>query len=289
LHAVYLSLGDAEFLAASIRSVYDHVVGITLVTTYDRDWKGVRRPPDGAMDLVLDGDLDPDGKIELVVMRETSEARARNRAMDLAAPRPASLAVRRQHDRDGDRPSIDYFLIVDPDEIWERGSLEALRAYAARDRAPIYRVGAHRYFRRWVHRIDDCEWSTALVRSDVRLTHLRNRPVARWRRGVARVPGVPARVRASLLGYVDVPSDVAVFHHGSYIGPRARIAAKLASFGHADELRPGWLEHCYDTWTVDSVDFHPVWPRLFPSSRTLAVDELPAEIREADWPAEYLT
>jgi hypothetical protein len=288
LHAVYLSLGDAEFLEASIRSVYDHVAGITVVTTYDRDWKGRIREPDGALDLALSPRLDPAGKIEVAVLRETSEARARSRAMDLAAPGPASRAVRRQHETDHERDTIDYFLVVDPDEIWESASLERLRAFAGEGRAPVYRVGAHRYFRRWTHRIDDLEWSTALVRADVRLTHLRNRPVPRWRRGLARLPGWPARARARLRGFVDVPPDVAVFHHGSYIGPRARIAAKLASFGHADEVRAGWLEDVYDRWTTDSVDFHPVWPRLFPSSTTIPVVQLPREIRSAPWPAEYL-
>ena len=120
----------------------------------------------------------------------------------------------------------DYFLIIDADEIYEGAALERLKEYASRHRRPFYRVACVRYFKRWNYRIDGLEWLMALVRSDRRLPYLRLRKVNLVRRAAARVPGVPRGMRAMLRGFDDVPSDVATFHHGSYVGPRRRIEEK---------------------------------------------------------------
>jgi hypothetical protein len=288
LHAVYLCLGDAEFLEPSIRSIYDDVDAITVITTLDRDWQGHPRRPDNLIEEVLGRTFDPDRKIELIVSNETSEARSRNRVMDWAAPRRRSLRVRRQHDGDAGPPPVDYFLIVDPDEIYDAGGVRRLAEFAGRSRLPVYRAAGVRYFKRWTYRVDGLEWSTVLVRADWRLTYLRNWIPARWRRAVAKLPVLPRRVRDRVRQVGDVPADVAVFHHGSYVGPRQRIADKLASFGHAHEVAPAWLTDVYDPWTPASRNFNPAYPHLYPSARRIAISELPAAVREHAWPAEYL-
>jgi hypothetical protein len=99
---------------------------------------------------------------------------------------------------------------------------------------------------------------------------------------------LPHGVRAALLGFDDVPADVAVFHHGSYVGPRRRIEEKLASFGHAHEVRPGWLEDVWDAWSLEHHDFNPAYPHLFPRAERVDTMTLPAEIAAHAWPAEYL-
>lgn len=284
LHALYLVLGDVEFLESSVRSIYDEVHGITVITTYDRDWRGAPRPADAVVDVVLSRALDPERKIELVVMNETNEARARNRAMDLAAPRGKSIGVRRQHDHDEAFVRPDYFVIIDPDEVYERGTITRLAAYAEHDGRPLYRVAAVRYFQRWAFRVVGHEWSTVLVRADVRLNDLRNKRASVARRGLA---FLFPRLRPWLLWSEDVPCDVAVFHHGSYVGPRERIARKLASFGHAAEVEPGWMESVWDHWSPAARDFHPVWPPLFASAEVVSDDELPRDVVEHVWPADY--
>src|SRR6185436_12739632 len=98
---------------------YDHVGGITVITTHDRDWHGQPRDAGELVALVLSRQLDPEHKIELAIVNETNEARSRNRAMDLAAPRATSLRVRQQHAADGPHETPDYFLIIDADEIYE--------------------------------------------------------------------------------------------------------------------------------------------------------------------------
>jgi hypothetical protein len=288
LHAVYVVLDEVALFRASVASIYSSVERITVVTAHDRDWAGTPRAPSGIVATVLDRECDPDRKIDLIVMSETNEARARNRAMDFAAPRSASLRVRRQHDRDPSYLSPDYFLIVDADEIYEAGTLERLSTYISRDRKPLYRVPCVRYFKRWNYRIDGHEWTIALVRADQRLPYLRLRRPSVVRRVAARVPRLPRSWRERLLGYVDIPPEVGVFHHGSYVGPRSRIEAKLQSFGHAHEVDPSWIDDVWDVWTPGARDFNPAYPDLFPSATHVPVHALPAEIVSFGWPAEYL-
>lgn len=289
LHALYVTLGERDLFEASLASVYDAVERVTVLTTHDRDWRGEPRDGDGLAEAILSRRLDPDRKVELIVTGETNEARARNRAMDFAAPRRSSLRVRAQHDRDGDLRPADYFLIVDADEIWARDSIEALRDWASRDRLPAYHAACVRYFRDWTTRIGGLEWAPVLQRRDVRATQLRRWTPPRWRRGVVKyAPFLPARSRDRLRRIGMVPAEVAVFHHGSYVGPRERVAAKLASFGHAHEVADGWLERVWDLEPDELVDFHPVWPKLFPDARRVAPAELPAEIAAWPWPAGYL-
>ncbi len=288
VHAVYVALDEPALFRASIASVYDHVERIVVVTTHDRDWRGIAREPSAIVASVLSRDVDPQRKIDLIVTSETSEARARNRAMDYAAPRPSSLRVRREHDADASYVPPDYFLIVDCDEVYASDDLERLKAFGAARRRPLYRTACVRYFKRWNFRIHGYEWAVTFVRADQRLPYLRMRKPPLVRRALAKVPGAGQAVRDRLLGYVDIPAAVGVFHHGSYVGPRRRIEQKIESFGHADEVVPRWMEQVYDRWTPSATDFNPAFPGLFAGADAVALEDLPPEIRAFPWPPEYL-
>jgi hypothetical protein len=284
--AIYLTLGDAAFLGASISSIYAQVDRILVGTTYDRDWAGRPRVPDTAVADVLSGCWDPDNKIELVVLRETNEARARNRLMDLVSGSRASAHVKPQGAYDVPSERVDWFLVIDADEIYDPGAVSRLVTFAEGSGAKMCRAGAVRYFKRWNYRIAGLEWSTVLVRRDARFNDLRNFRVARWRRALALV--WRGRLGGLLRGFVDAPAHVGVFHHGSYVGPRERIVEKLTSFGHAHESNPHWLTEVYDPWTLRSTDFHPVWPPLFPGADFVPTAELPDAVASHDWPPGYL-
>jgi hypothetical protein len=237
---------------------------------------------------VLGRAFDPDRKIELLVGAQSNEARSRNRVMDLVAPRGGAGDVAAQGAYDIAPEPPDYFLVVDPDEVWTGEDLERLRAFVARDRLPCYRAGAHRYFKRWRYRIEGLEWSTVAIRADVRFHDLRNIRYPLWRRTGSRVPVLPSSLRQRIRRCADVPADVAVFHHGSYVGPRDRIAAKLRSFGHAHQVQPGWMEEVWDLWTPEMRDLNPAWPELYPAARRIDIDELPPAVRAHRWPPEFL-
>ena len=288
VHAIYSVAGDGELFAASLASIYDQVDGITVFTGYDRDWSGAVRSSADVVARILSRELDPDGRIQVVVDRETNEARSRNRAMDLAAPSRRSRRVRRQSESDTLRPLPDYFLIIDADEVYDAGAIERLREYVRAHPRRIYRVPAVRYFKRWNYRITGHEWSVSLVRADVRLPYLRRLCVPAIRRGIARVPGLPQRLRELALGYTDVPADVAVFHHGSYVGPRFRIEAKLASFGHAHEVPPDWIDRVWQEFSPAMQDFNPAYPSVYAACEEVGTGDLPDAIAEFPWSAGYL-
>ena len=288
IHAIYAVAGDDDLFPASLRSIYDQVDGITVITGYDRDWSGTSRSSRAVVDGLLSGDLDPERRVQLIVERETNEARSRNRAMDFAAGSAESRAVRPQSAADPTMTAPDYFLIIDADEVYEDGAIDRLRAYVAPRRNTIYRIGARRYFKYWNYRVVGLEYSISLVRVDVRLPYLRRVFVPAPRRAIARLPGMPAPVRDHALGYHDVPPEIVVFHHGSYVGPRARIVDKLQSFGHAHEVPGGWIEDVWDGFDPSMRNFNPAYPDVFPACEDIDPDELPAEIRDHPWPAGYL-
>jgi len=288
LHAIYAVAGDLDLLRASIASIYPDVSGITIVAGCGRDWSGQPRDSIEVCNLAFNRDLDPHEKVNLLLTNETNEARSRNRAMDVARPRQRSIRTRVQSRHD--RPLLvpDYFLIVDADEIWEPGGIRALRSYMSGRRARIYRAACSRYFRTWNYRISGHEWATVAVRSDVRFSELRLPPVPRVRRGLNRLTAIPPRVRSRLCGFVDIPEDVAKFHHGSYVGPRSRIAQKLTSFGHADQVDPDWLDEVWEKFTPAMRDLNPAYPPLFPTADRIPLAELPVTITGHNWPVGYL-
>lgn len=287
VHAIYVVLNDVELFTASLKAIYESVSGVTVVTAYDQDWFGERRETDDLVARILDRSLDPDGKISLIVTRDPNQARTLNRAMDHAAPPRKSQRVLTQHSLDLPLEPIDYFWIIDSDEIYERSTIPRLFEYISRGRR-IYQVAGHHYFKTWSYRVDPPEWFTAFVRSDVRLGTQRNVYPGIKSKLLWRAPLFSDHFRLHLLGVERVPLEVAAFHHGSYVGPRERIATKIRSSPHAHQIRPHWMEEVWETWSETSRDFHPTDPRAFTQATPLSFDDLPEEIRSRDWPEGYV-
>ncbi|MGI9120552.1 MAG: hypothetical protein ACR2G7_10620 [Acidimicrobiales bacterium] len=287
-HAIYTVLNEADLFAASVASIYDHVDGITVISGYDRDWKGAPHIPEGVVDRVLSREVDPQRKIELIVAAESNEARSRNRAMDFASPRRRSAHVLRQHDGDLPLPEVDYFWIVDADEIYDSADAVRLKAHVAEGRRAFYQVAAVTYFKTWDYRLEGHEeWFTAFVRADRRCGDRRNPYPNLVSRLVYRLP-VGRATWSRTLGLERIPPEVGVFHHGSYVGPRERIAAKVRGFSHSDQVPGLWLEQVWDGWTPETTNFHPTVPEAFPKVSRVARNQLPSEITGHDWPAGYL-
>lgn len=286
VHALFVVVGDLDLFRASLASIYPFAQGITVSTTYDRDWYGRPYPPDRLVELLLTRELDPDRKVDVIVTRETNQARLFNRAMDAADPSDRSRRVLVQHPGDTPPPRGDYFWLVDADEIYERSVVPRLLEYVRRYRRPYYQVAAHHYFKTWNHRVDAMEYFTAFVRADKRVGNMRNpKPTLVSKVGYRILPN---ELAARLLRIYRVPPEIATFHHGSWIGPRERIAAKIRYSPHARDIQEHWLERVWDRWSPDAKDLHPTDPQVFPSTHAVATGELPPEIRDFDWPSGYL-
>lgn len=285
---MYYVLNDSEFFGASLRSVYDWVSGVTVVTRYDRDRYGETREPDDLVDLVLSRRWDPDRKVNLIVTSEGSEPRARNRGMAFAAPSPRVVSI------PGEPPGLpvpDLFWHIDADEVYDECELGPLFDWVGRHRAQAYLLELRTYFRSWNWRVTERGTFVALTRPGFQFGAVRNWYPTLWSRGWARLArqGRVSEDRALRpLRARQVPASVAVCHHGSYVGNRSRIEQKLASSAHQHQVLDGWLERVWDTWTPEARNFHPTEPDRFPVAVHVDTSRLPPAIREHPWPPGWI-
>lgn len=285
-HAIYAVLNDAALFECSVRSIYEHVSGITVVTTRDRDWRGDPIEPDDLIDRILSRSFDPDRKVELIISTLVNEAHARNQAMDAAGRgvhRPRSGPIRRPAGR-----VSDYFWIVDADEVYEREAIESLQAFVAHRRRPVYRVAFRTYFKTWNYRVRSVGWATTFLRTDRRLVAIRNPRTSLLAKIAYRMPGVPYEAVHRVGGSVQIPHSVGLFHHGSYVGGDDRVLRKVEAGGHSEHMLPGWIDEVWRPWTPESRDMHPTDPHAFPAVDYVPTEELPVEISGFDWPSGYL-
>ncbi len=288
VHAVYHALNDEEFFAASLSSVYPFVSGVTVVTRYDRDRHGGEVAPAGLVDLLLSRALDPDRKVNLIVTTEGSEPGSRNRAMAFAAasarvvpPPPATATI----------TEPDLFWHVDADEVYDPADVVRLFAWVGEHRARAYRLQLRTYFRTWNWRVEEKGSFVALTRPGFSFGHVRDPYPSVWLRGwakLARMGVVSEQQARRRVGELLVPASVAVCHHGSYVGPREKIEAKLKRSAHRFETVDGWLEQTWDTWTPQARDFHPTHPSRFPSAVHVPTGQLPPAIRDHRWPQGWI-
>ena len=62
-----------------------------------------------------------------------------------------------------------------------------------------------------------------------------------------------------------LPPEYGLVHHLSYVGPDARIRRKLATWGHKNEVVPGWWENVWLHWDADKLlhNLHPTHPDAY--------------------------
>ena len=275
IHAIVLALNEEVFIANQLAALYPLCTGISVLTQYDRDWYGKRVTPDATAQRVMNYP-DPDGKIHLVVRRFPDQAAALNCEMAALSSQPARgvighgaapEAIRRFHE------TPDYFWIVDADEFYDPATVPAMLALLARERPRGMRVHAYNYLGTWNRRVPMeavpfCQFG--FVRPGVRFTTIRQ---VSWNEsrlskllGILHLPDFSARA----FGFIECPKDVAIFHHGCWLGGYERLRAKGAKSAHkwADtpEYPPSVMNH----------------PAVF-----VPTADLPASIRNGDWPADY--
>lgn len=65
-------------------------------------------------------------------------------------------------------------------------------------------------------------------------------------------------------------------HHLSYIRTNEDMKKKISSWGHANEVIPGWYENVWLKWTPEMMNFHPTEPNVFHKSE---YHPLPEELK----------
>ena len=77
--------------------------------------------------------------------------------------------------------------------------------------------------------------------------------------------------RSLLLG-----PEYGLVHHLSYVGPDSRIQRKITTWGHKNEVDPGWWERVWLGWDQDKLlhDLHPTHPPAYGFAERIAVSPL---------------
>lgn len=140
-----------------------------------------------------------------------------------------------------------HALIPDGDEIIEPRLLDTLRKLAEHDLAERVYVHWDTYWKSPEYVIRPREAFTPLLLVDFRQAQpVQNRHFEGGR---------------SLL----LSPDYGLVHHLSYVGPDSRIRRKLSTWGHRNEVVPGWYEQVWNAWDTNKMlrHLHPTHPHAY--------------------------
>lgn len=238
---------EEDYIAYSMRAVYDFADIIAVSINTGTPWGGQSEELDSTLDIVKSFP-DPAGKIRLQTGEWKNEIEQRTANLNLI------------------RGEIDYYMIVDADEIYDSKDLHRLKSYIAwRPYIGQFRMRLNTYWKaNPFYKIEPPEnlraYVISRVHADTRFINLR-RTNEQWR--------------------ITVPRKVAICHHFSYARPSEKILQKLRNFSHKDEVLPNWYENVWLAWDANSqmTDLHPVRPSAYKRASRVSSEELPDVIR----------
>ena len=239
VHALVLALNEEVFITNLLNTLYPFCCGISVMTQYDRDWFGKRVPPDSTLDRVANHP-DPEGKIHMVLRRWRSQPAALNCEIGALSSRAAKgvLSPWNTIARSSLLSSnARLFLDRGRRRIYDPETVPAMLEYLERRRpqagcgcTPIIMWG-RRYHRVPMDVVRFCQFGFVRAgqpfASRVRGVTWRETAASRLL-NMARLPDFSAR----LFGFLECPKEIAVFHHGCWVGDRERLAAKAAKSAH---------------------------------------------------------
>ena len=264
--AVYCVYNEEEYLAYSVRSVLpalDQVVlclGSAPYTAYAKE--GIDPfPPDGT------------GKIVDALAREFPR-----KIQVIQGAWPSQIEHREAGLLRCLETGMDYYFLVDGDEIYRHDHLEKIRR-TLQDRPEVgtFILKCHTFWRSFRYRIPPqmLSWRPRRI---FKLTRSR------------RFCGLPFPHRLRFVGINDLNSlgpihefspEEAAFYHFSYARSPARMREKLATFPHAQEILSGWYERVWLAWPSQRQmqNIHPTDPPKFPQAVHQDPSDLPEILR----------
>lgn len=251
--AVYCVYNEEEYIEYSIRSIAPFVerifvlMGIAPYSAYNARARTQFGVPDQT-EAIVRRLAHQNPKITVIRDLWDSELEHRNAGMRLCV-----------------QARMDYYFLVDGDEIYRADHLENLREeMAAHPEAGQFIIKCHLFWRSFRYRFP-AQILTWMPRRMFKVT--------RWSRlGKSWIPS-PRRCRFTGNNKTDswgtvyhVPPERAVFYHFSYARSPSRMREKLLTFSHAHEISPDWYERIWLCWPErrDMVNLHPIDPPKFP-------------------------
>ncbi len=221
---------------------------------------------------------DPEGKIHVVIRKYNDETASRNHEM-LSIMSDGSKGI---HPHATSFKNVkkffeppDYFLIADPDEIYDVETFPVITEYVAKKNPKAMRVSAYEYGVNWNRRVPE----------DVYMHHVfgfvkagvifEERRVITWNEHRLRKLLLFLKLNLSfannILGYINCPKEVGIFHHGAYLRrTKEKMIEKMNKHSHPANHDPEYLERILN----QKYDYIPT-------------ASLPANIRNGKWPSEF--
>lgn len=239
---------DEEYIAYALRAIYDSAHVIAVNVDVGQSWGGVEETPDRTMEIVR-GFPDPEGKLRIAVGEWPSEIDQRNASLDVV------------------RGEANYYMVLDPDEIYSFEDLARLKRFIAwRPHIGQFRIRLNTYWKTNPFCVIDPPeplraYVISRIRPSTRFVGLRNTN-ERWRS--------------------TVPRKVAVMRHFSYARSSESVLRKLRNFSHRDQIVPNWFENVWLRWNSDHTieNLHPTNPPEYKRAIPVKMDDLPEVMRE---------
>lgn len=277
IHAICIALNEEDFIIEFLKSMYAFCSGISIITQYDRDYYGRLVIPDETVKHALNFP-DPESKINVVARRYNDETASRNHEMMSVLcdgskgirPHAVSMAQVKHFFE-----APDYFLIVDADEIYDVETLPGIIDYLKIKKPKAMRVSAYEYGFNWNMRVPEEVWlhhQFGFVKAGVLFEERR---VITWNeyrlKKLLRFFKLKETLSNPILGYIDCPQEVGMFHHGAYVRRNhAKMIEKMTKHSHRENHDPGYLENVLKQKYM-----------LIPTA------QLPVNIRTGNWPYEF--
>lgn len=277
IHAICIALNEEDFIVELLKSMYSFCSGISVITQYDRDYYGKKVVPDNTVQYALDFP-DPEAKIHVITRRYNDETASRNHEM-MSILSNASKGIK-PHGVSIDEVKHffappDYFLIVDADEIYDVETFPVIAEYVAKKKPKAMRVSAYEYGFNWNLRVPPDVWmhhQFGFVKAGVMFEERR---VISWNeyrlKKLFSLLKLDQKLSNKILGYIDCPQEIGMFHHAAYIRRnKQKMIEKMSKHSHPENHDREYLEKILK----QQYDFVPT-------------DQLPINIREGNWPPEF--
>ncbi len=276
IHAIIIALNEEDFIAETIKPIYQYCSGISVITQYDRDYYGKIVQPDATVNKVLDCP-DPEGKIHLVVRRYNDETASRNHEMG-AILHNASKGILSHgvpiEQVQAFHAAPDYFLICDADEIFDEASFPRILDYLQQKKPNGMRISGYNYFFNWNRRQPREEYvhkHFGFVKAGI---YFQQRRVLNWNESrinhFFQKMGIN-NVGSKLYNFIDCPWEVGMMHHAGYVRRnKQKLIEKMQKHSHMEAHPPEFLEQ------ILSQNFE------FVNNQ-----DLPINIQIGDWPESF--
>jgi hypothetical protein len=276
IHAIIIALNEEDFIQETIKPLYAHCSGISVITQYDRDYYGKIVKPDSTVQKVLDFP-DPEGKIHIVVRRYNDETASRNHEMKAlmfdASRHIQSHGVSMKLIQEF-HTKPDYFLICDADEIFDAETFPSIIEYLKQKKPRAMRISGYNYFLNWNHREAREKYvhkHFGFVKAGL---FFEQRRVLSWNE--SRINNLFSKIGIQdfgsfLYNYIDCPWEVGMMHHAGYVRRnKSQLIEKMRKHSHLEAQHPEFLEQILlkeyefiDSKYLPKNIINGIWPDAF--------------------------